>query len=167
LDIVNFVNKWLHLLSISGMLGGILFMRFVAIPAFANGGIDSSEVGQVIRRRYAVLIAILWGVVLVTGFLNFVLVSPNAGKSYHMIVGMKIVLALIMFAITGLLGHPIPSLAKIQEHRDVLLTTLIVIGILVVGISAHLNISRLTGRGLDPKAAPQAPVQPPAQSPIR
>ena len=104
MELLSFANKWLHLISIVGVLGSVLFMRFAVLQAFPGTALDESDAGKEIRRQYGMLTGILWLVVLVTGFLNYYLVSSSTGHKvnggYHMFVGMKIALVLIMFAVT-------------------------------------------------------------------
>jgi len=149
LDIVQFANKWLHLLSIIGAFGGIMFAWIVLRT-------EPDEDGARLRwRRWGIAQAVFWVVVLVTGFANYAFVSPGVVGRYHMLIGMKIMLVILMFIIVLALGHPIPGLSGLARNRATWLTALIVMGVAVVGISAYLNIGRVK-RSLT-KTAVEAP----------
>src|SRR5438128_218817 len=95
-----FFNKWLHLLSMISLLGGAIVMLCVVIPGIRGTEMESGEGGRQLHRRFGLLLAVSWAVVLATGFLNYVLVSPSVDKSYHMLLGMKIALAFVMLAVS-------------------------------------------------------------------
>src|SRR5437660_11658620 len=73
--LLSFLNKWLHLMSIVGVLGAVLFMRFAVLPAFPGASLDETDTGRELRRQYGFLTGILWLIILVTGFLNYYLVA--------------------------------------------------------------------------------------------
>lgn len=152
---ITFLSKWLHLLSIVGVLGTAICLRFAVIPAL-NGA--DSEGEKRLFRFAGRLTAALWAVILLTGVFNTYRVSADVNKGYHMALGGKIALALIMLVISTLASHPSPRFEGAQQKRAQWLTAAVVLGILVVGLSAHLNISRITGTGLEkPPAVTTAP----------
>ena len=135
---IAFFNKWLHLLSIISLLGGTILMVWVVLPAL------SAQATDTLRRKFGIATAILWVVVLATGLLNYYIVSPNVDKGYHMLLGMKIGLAFIMLATSMIYAHPMPMFANLRDKRGAsILAFVILLGIAIVGISAHLNMSRI------------------------
>lgn len=146
---IAFFNKWLHLLSIIGTLGGIFFALIVLAPEKTEPGDDGRT--RALWKRFGIAFGALWLIVLATGFYNLVLVSPKVNSEYQKILGMKMGLALLMFFLSLLIAHPIPALARFFQNnrtRKTWLGLLLVMGIVIVGISAHLNISRVNGTGL-------------------
>jgi len=166
MDILPFVNKWIHLTSMIAVLGSVFMMLLVVLPVLGGPDFSSSEQGRALFRRYGMITGILWLVLLATGFYNYLIVSPTVTKGYHMVLGMKIAAALLMFLIAVALSHPLPVLAPIQKHQGPGLVVLAVLGILIVGISAHLNLSRVSGTGIDP-AKRRPPAAAPAPSPLQ
>ncbi len=152
---IALVNKWLHLLSMIGVLGSIM-LAFMAILPATNTESESPLVKD-IWKRFGMFVGGLWVVVLLTGFYNMSLVSESVNGKYQMWLGMKMALAIIMFLITLIVGHPIPALSKITKNRAPILMVLIVFGVIIVGISAKLNVSRVTGTGLKEKTPLSAP----------
>src|SRR5437763_13325482 len=106
MDLVAFINKWLHLLSIVTVLGGAIVMALSVLPVIKTDEADS-DTARRIWRSFAILMGVAWLIVLATGFFNLVLVSPHVKKGYHMIVVMKIALALLMFCLAILIRYPI------------------------------------------------------------
>ena len=155
MELVTFFNKWLHLVSIVGVLGGTAFALLVMAPLLRNEAKDS-PLAKGMWKRFASSIAILWIIVLVTGFVNLFMVSHSVNSSYQSILGIKVLLALLMFVLSVLLAHPIPAVARFVENRSTWLMTLMIIGIAILGLSAHLNISRVTGAGLKSPATTAA-----------
>lgn len=161
--IVELLNKWVHLLSIAGVLGGTLFSLLVLAPQLKTDG-DNAQI-KAMWKRSGLTLAGLWVLVLITGFVNMYLISPSVNGNYQMWLGMKVALALVMFIVTLLVSHPFPAVQKFFKDRTPWLVVLLIIGIVIVGISAKLNISRVTGTGLKQPAnvtgattaAPMAP----------
>jgi putative copper export protein len=148
MDPVAFVNKWLHLGSMVGMLGGLAFGLLVLAPGLRANA--DEELAKSLWKRFGITVGILWIVVLATGFLNMYLVTPSVNGKYQMFLGMKMALAIVMFVGTMLLAHPAPGLSKLTSNRGSWLSILVILGAVVLGLSAFLNISRINGTGLKP-----------------
>lgn len=152
MDAIQFFNKWLHLLSIIGALGGIMFAWIVLRSDSASH--DAPDDDALLRwKRWGVAQAVFWVVVLATGFANYVFVSPGVVGRYHMLIGMKMTLAILMFLVAMLLAHPLPAFGKLIKNKSSWLAVLITMGVVVVGISAYLNIGRVKRTLTKPAAA--------------
>ncbi len=160
MELIAFISKWLHLLSIAGILGGIAFALIALVPVLRTEP-ESAALKQ-IWKRFGITMAILWLVALATGFYNLSVVTPTVNGTYQMWVGIKIALALAMFLGTMLLAHPFPAIARFFKEKGAWLALLLLLAILIVGISAKLNISRVNGAWLKKPAAAAMPVNPPA-----
>jgi hypothetical protein len=152
---VPFLVKWLHLLSMIGMLGGTAVAWFVLHPALKDRAEDPDARG--IWRKYGILQGILWLIVLITGFLNYYFLMPTVVGTYHMLLGMKIMLALLMFVLAMLAAHPAPGLEKWTRNKGPFLAVILLMGVVAVGISAHLNINRVNGKLIKPLTGAVAP----------
>jgi hypothetical protein len=144
LEIIKFGIKWLHLMSIATIVGGTIFMYVqVNVRQAVSDGADRDPFRES-KKHIALVLAIGWVVALFTGFINFMFVasSGTAEPSWHMWAGMKIVLALIMCGLTIYMGHLKPK-AEGGINREPLLVGLLALGAVIVGLSAHLNMSRL------------------------
>jgi magnesium-transporting ATPase (P-type) len=148
MEIVTFVNKWIHLLSIIGAIGAIAFARLAVVPVLRSHTEEENGIGKALLKKFGILLAIYWVLILVTGFINLFLVWPQTTSAYHRLLEGKVVLALIMFALSMFLVHPAPAYERFRSNRATWLMVLLLLGILVVGLSAHLNIARVTGTGI-------------------
>ena len=157
---ISFLNKWLHLLSVIGMLGGVAFAWLVLVPALQSGG-EETEMEKTLWRRFGISLAVFWLIVLLTGFYNYYLISTSTTLivtgTYHMYVGMKMVLAILMFLLSLGLAHPLPALERMRRHRASWLLVILALGIVVVGISARLNIGRVNRSLVKPETPAAAP----------
>ncbi|HZT41783.1 MAG TPA: hypothetical protein VFA07_06320 [Chthonomonadaceae bacterium] len=165
MELVGFINKWLHLLSIIGTLGGIAFAWLVLVPAARNSPPGTEVTIRGLWRRFGISLGILWLVVLLTGFYNVILVSPTVVPTYHMLVGAKIMLVILMFLLSLAMGHPIPALERMQQKRAFWLLVVVLMGIVVVGISTYLNLGRMSHKLLKSEvtAAPATTTPPGAR----
>ena len=162
MDGIAFYNKWLHLLSIIGVLGGLAF-AWIVLARAAGRDEEPPPVLAAAWKRFGISLGILWLVVLATGFINLALVSPKVNSGYQQILGIKMGLAILMFILSMLIAHPLPAMARFFRNRSAWLAILVVLGILVVGLSAHLNLSRIDRSGLkasSPDAAASEAVSP-------
>src|SRR2546423_14157530 len=114
MDPVAFINKWIHLTSVIGTVGGIFFMRWVVLPGLDPAALEA-EPAKGIVRRFGMAMGILWLLVLMSGFLNMYMVSPHVNKGYQMYLGIKTLLALLMFALSMAISHPSPRFAAVRR----------------------------------------------------
>lgn len=148
MEVVAFINKWVHLLSVIGAIGAIAFARLALVPGLQGQAEEQNSVSKALLRRFGILLAVYWLLILLTGFVNLFLVWPQTTQAYHRILEGKVLLALIMFALSMFLVHPAPAYARFRQKRATWLMVLLVLGIVVVGLSVHLNIARVTGTGI-------------------
>ncbi|MCC6731212.1 MAG: hypothetical protein IT208_17945 [Chthonomonadales bacterium] len=148
-----FFNKWVHLFSICGVVGGIFFAAIVLAPGIGAAEGEDPAARRRVWRRFGITLGILWVLVLATGGINYYLLMAKVNAGYHMLVGVKIVLVLLMVVISGFAGHPGRQGSRPGRGPLPWLAVLVVLAIAVLGISTQLNLSRLSGAGLKPAAA--------------
>lgn len=123
-DLTGLISRFVHILSAIALLGGVLFARQVLSTA---GQSD-------LVVRYAGVFRAAVGGLLATGLYNL-LTKSGLPKGYHMIFGIKFLLALHVFAIAILLGN-----AGVEEaKRRRWLTGTMISGIAIVALSAYLR----------------------------
>jgi hypothetical protein len=170
MDLLPFLNKWIHLASMAGVFGGILFAWLVLIPSEADArGAGNENAVRAMWKRFGMPFGVLWLLALVTGFINYGIVSGTVVGRYHMFLGMKMMLAILMFIASMLLAHPMPALERFTSERRPILLGLLTFGVIVLGISGFLNMSRVNGSLLKKPAAaaesPQSTSTPPVPQP--
>ncbi len=133
--------QWLHLGGVIVGVGGVAFARFVLIPTAA--ALPPEQRAPFMARIGARFNRILWtaiGVILVSGLYNM-LSSLQAGVDarYQVVLGVKVLLALILFAIAFLITLPFPALAGIQKQRPCWLLVNLTLATIIVLLSAALR----------------------------
>lgn len=133
--------QWLHLGGVIIGVGGVAFARFVLIPTAA--ALPPEQRAPFMARIGARFNPILWtaiGVILVSGLYNM-LSSLQAGVDarYQAVLGLKVLLALVLFAIAFLITLPFPALAGMQKQRPRWLLVNLALATLIVLLSAALR----------------------------
>src|SRR5438094_490555 len=112
---LSVVMRWLHVVAAVIAVGGTIGMRFVVLPALERVP-NSDEIAAALRLPFKRLIHSAIGLLLLTGFYNYMVVAVPAvrkqglGSSYHPLMGIKIILSLVLFTIAILLLKPVPAL---------------------------------------------------------
>lgn len=133
--------QWLHLGGVIIGVGGVAFARFVLIPTAA--ALPPEQRAPFMARIGARFNPILWtaiGVILVSGLYNM-LSSLQAGVDarYQAVLGLKVLLALVLFSIAFLITLPFPALAGMQKQRPRWLLVNLALATLIVLLSAALR----------------------------
>jgi cytochrome bd-type quinol oxidase subunit 2 len=122
--------RWLHIASMTTLLGGIVFWRMV----LARAGVDDTR-GAFTERIAAAFRPLVFTSIaglLISGFINF-LAAPGHSKQYHMLFGIKLLLALHVFAVSILIVQPN------NPRRTRMATGTMLSGLAILLISAWLR----------------------------
>ncbi|MFN3653111.1 MAG: hypothetical protein ACK47B_26320 [Armatimonadota bacterium] len=137
---VNLLMRWLHVASAVVGIGATVMMRFVVMP-------NAAELAARIQPAYKRLIHSSLGLVLLTGFYNYLVVSIPAVRAareqqlpgfemYHAVMGVKMLLSLVLFGIAIFALQPREGAA---ENRKSLLSVNVVLGFLILLVAAYLR----------------------------
>ncbi|MDQ6704413.1 MAG: hypothetical protein M3Z85_00460 [Acidobacteriota bacterium] len=137
-DILNVISRWVHISSAIALIGGILYARLVAVPAMRSLGPEGQEkfAESLASRFRPLLYAAICGL-LVSGVYNL-LNKRGATPLYHAIIGVKMLLALHVFAVGFLMVQP----ANPKRARQ--MTGLLASGFAIVLLSALLRYISLS-----------------------
>ena len=128
-----FLVRWLHIASMTTLLGGMIFWRLVLAEASEDMGMAAR--GPLFERVAAafrpLVLASIVGLV-VSGFINF-LSAPGHSKLYHALFGIKMLLALHVFAVSIIMVRPN------NPRRTRLATGTMISGLIILLISAWLR----------------------------
>ena len=105
-DILMPLMRWLHLSSAVVLIGGILYARFVIAPSERCLTADArTALDECAARNFrpVVFIAIICSVL--SGLVNY-LAKPGHSMLFHMLFGLKILLALHVFSVSILIAQP-------------------------------------------------------------
>jgi hypothetical protein len=134
--------RWVHILAAALALGVPMYMRYVLLPALET--IDEGTralVRQELARRWRMCVHLLIVLFLATGLWTFLGVarwrefSSDAKFQYHLLFGIKFLIALAMFFISSALAGRSAALAAIRANAKMWLDILIVLGLVLVAIS--------------------------------
>ena len=129
------IMRWLHIASVATLIGGFIFARFAVAPALA--ALPEAE-GKTTDARVAAgfrpLLYVVLGTVLVSGLYNY-LSQTNLPPLYHMILGIKLLFVLHIFAVSILYTLPTATAAK----RSRWLTGMIVSGLIIIALADYLR----------------------------
>jgi uncharacterized membrane protein len=135
MDPVAVLLRWTHIASTTFVLGGALYARFILMPAM--GGMNESERTKLGDRVAGALRPWMLGAVaaiLGSGLINL-LRKENLPPGYHMIFGIKALLALHVIGVAVMLGKP--GIADAKRSRW--LTGIVISGLIILALSAYLR----------------------------
>jgi uncharacterized membrane protein len=149
IEILNVASRWLHIATAIVILGGTVFMRFVLLPAAESLPPAEHEAlrGKVVARWKKF---VMGGIALfiLSGFYNYLVVTGplhRKDKSYHMVMGTKILLAFIVFFLASVLVGRSARFEPLRRDRKKWLLITIVIAFVIVLISSYLRIRGIPG----------------------
>lgn len=132
-DVLFVIMRWLHFASMATLVGGIIYGRLVmtsSIASLAPDTRDTLDQGAASRYRPLVITAIIG--LIVSGTYNL-LTNPGHTPKYHMLLGIKFMLVLHVFAVALLVTQ-----AK-NTRRARMMTGMLVSGLAILALSAYLR----------------------------
>lgn len=147
MDPIVFASRLLHILSAIVLMGGATFTLFVLRPAAKELPEDVHEaLRQRISRKWSMIIGIGILLLIVTGLYNYFINAmadgaPQKGnKAYHMVLGIKILLAFVVFFLASALAGRSQGLAWIRRDAGKWLTILVLLATIVVALGSYLKV---------------------------
>lgn len=158
LDWIAIVSRWAHILAAITAVGGTIFMRMALLPSVgALAAEERKKLHEGVRSRWVkfVMAAILF--LLVSGLYNFLQKNKQGlPPIYHMLFGIKFLLAFAIFFLASVLTGRSPAFAKLRENARFWLTLNMTLAVIVVCISGVLRAIPLKGAAPQPAAAAPA-----------
>ncbi|WP_254509732.1 hypothetical protein [Anatilimnocola floriformis] len=144
---VNLLLRYTHILGAITLMGGTIFMRFALLPTLL--GMDAekrAEVHQGVRSRWAMVVGIATGMLLLSGIANLGLASKYTfavpgGLNYSMLGGIKLVLALPIFTIAALLMGKTNLAKKVQANAAMFMNINLLLAVILVFIGGWLKFA--------------------------
>jgi len=158
--------RYMHILGAIALMGGTIFMRFALRPVVVGLPPETKAlIHEQVRPRWSKLVMLTTLLILVSGITNLALASrynyePIFGmpKGYHMLVGIKFLLALPIFAIAALISGRTALAKKMQNNAEFWLNLNLTLALVMVLMGGLLKFVKR-----DPKAEtrPQAAISAP------
>lgn len=147
---LDLLLRWIHIFGAIMLVGSTIFMRCAYVPAKADvdGDLDANFV-ESLRKRWSFLVMISSGQLLVSGLIEFVLLMKNfdiskdafPGSAYHMIFGIKFLLAFVVFFLAAALSGRSGLAQKLREREKTWLTVNMVLAITVVCFAGMMRLA--------------------------
>jgi len=132
-DVIYVIMRWLHIASMTTLIGGMIFGCMVMAQAAAGLSPDSRE--SLMDRAamlYRPLVFAAMGGLLISGCYN---ILTNLGHTplYHMLLGIKLLLAMHVFAVAILISRPH------NPRRSRMMAGASISGLAIIAIAAYLR----------------------------
>ncbi|MCC6696295.1 MAG: hypothetical protein IT365_11750 [Candidatus Hydrogenedentes bacterium] len=144
MDILALIMRWAHILSAVTAVGGVFFMRFVLMPsaqaALSQEAHESLRAAILKRWQHVVHTCIL--LFLVSGFYNYLLITRHLHEDqpiYHMLFGIKFILALAVFTLALMLSSTRPWSAAVRANARFWLAVLALLSVVIIGMSGVMR----------------------------
>lgn len=132
-DVLYVIMRWLHIASVATLIGGMIFGRFVMSAAAEGLSPDSREsFMDKAATLYRPLVFTAMGCLLISGTYN---ILTNLGHTplYHMLLGIKFLLVMHVFAVAILIVRPH------NKRRARMMAGAAFSGLGIIAISAYLR----------------------------
>jgi len=143
--IVPLISRWLHVFGAIFLLGGAFYLRAVLMPA-ANESLDGEtheKLRQSVMGRWRKIMPILFTLLILSGFYNFLMVTRfehDGQPQYHMLFGIKFLLAMAVFALASMLAGTKSVSQKLQKNSKLWLGITIAMGMLIVMLAGYMKM---------------------------
>ena len=137
--------RWVHIFSAIAMVGGTIFWRFVLFPSVQTmPDASRSELLGTIRGRWARIVMLASGLLLASGLINAVLAIKRydfSGSPYHILVAVKLVLALIVFWLAATLSGRSKNAERFRERMGYWLTVNLILAVILVCLAGFMKLA--------------------------
>lgn len=145
--LAQIVSRWVHVGTAIVLLGGTVFLRFLVMPAAQRlPEAEHAQLREGIMARWKRVVMTGIALLLVTGFYNYLAVKGGRPGSYHMLMGIKILLALGVFFLASALTGRSAGLAVIRRDAARWLVVLIALAAGTVAIAGYLKVAAPTAQ---------------------
>jgi uncharacterized membrane protein len=144
---VNLLLRYLHIFGAITLMGGTIFMRLALLPTLQSlDGDKKAAVHDGVRSRWAMVVGIASGMLLISGIANLGLAARYdyhvpGDLSYSMLGGIKLVLALPIFVLAALLMGKTSLAKKVQANAAMVLNINLLLAVILVLIGGWLKFS--------------------------
>ena len=144
MDILALLMRWAHILAAVTAVGGVFFMRFVLMPsAQASLAPEAHEaLRSAILKRWQRIVHTCILLFLLSGFYNYLTITRHLhdGQSvYHMLFGIKFLIALAIFTLALMLTSTRPWAAAVQANTRFWMTLLALLAVAAIALSGVMR----------------------------
>lgn len=141
---IDIISRIIHVLTAITLVGGSIFSLLVLLPAAS--GLDGQAhdgLAQRITARWKRFVHGGIALLLVSGFYNYFRAMPDhkGDGLYHGLIGVKMLLALVVFFIAAALVGRSAKLQSMRDNRRFWLQLLVFLAVLIVVISGYAKVA--------------------------
>jgi uncharacterized membrane protein len=134
-DILAVIMRWLHISSVATLIGGAIFVRFVAGHATERLDSDArTSLWEDMAAHFKPVVYAAVAALVVSGVYN-VIVHPGHSVTYDILLGIKLLLVLHVFAVMLL------AVQRNATRRVRMMAGAAISGLVIIAISAYLRLS--------------------------
>jgi uncharacterized membrane protein len=141
------ILRYMHILGAIALMGGTIFMRFALRPAVVAMPPEvKAALHEQVRSRWAKFVMLATLLILVSGLTNLGLAGryeykPVLGmpKGYHMMVGIKFLLALPIFFIAAVMTGRSAMAKRFQANAELWMTVNLTLALIMVLMGGWLK----------------------------
>jgi uncharacterized membrane protein len=136
------LSRVLHILGAIVLVGGLFYLRMIVAPSVSADSKTSADAWFGGRRgAWAKWVGIATLFLLITGLFNYVhtIKTDDLATSYHMIAGIKILVALVLIFLASLIAGRSPLADQLRERMMFWLSVCVLIGVLTVILGSVLR----------------------------
>ena len=137
-------TRVLHILAAAVLVGGVFYLRMIVAPRLRHSdtqtGSDPWFAGR--RGAWAMWVGLAALVLIVTGLWNYLQIIREHEKmaaSYHMLAGIKMLLALAVFFLAAVLAGKSALAERLRQQMKVWLGLCLILAIVVVLLGSVLR----------------------------
>ena len=132
-DVLLVIMRWIHIASMATLIGGIIYGRLVMAPAISTLAPDAREsLAETAAALFRPFVFAAIGGLVISGTFNL-LTTTGHRPTYHMLFGVKMLLALHVFAVAILIVQPK------NPRRVRMMTGALISGLIILVIAAWLR----------------------------
>lgn len=144
-NVVALLSRWLHVFGSIFLMGGAFYMRAVLMPSAAETLDEEThkKLRASLMGRWRKWIMILAGVLILTGLYNFLAVTRfehDGQPAYHMLFGIKFLLAIAVFGLASMLAGRKSISVKLQQNAKLWLGVTLAMGAAIVMIAGYMKM---------------------------
>ena len=145
--------RWIHIWFAIVLVGGTFFWRVAVLSALDMAPESSREpIQSSLRPRWSRWVMLASGVLLISGLINAVsIIKRNDfdGGTYHMLVAVKLLLALMIFWISARLVGRSSGAEKFRQRLRFWLNVNVALAVLLVCVAGVMKLSTRTPKIID------------------
>jgi uncharacterized membrane protein len=138
---LSIVSRFLHILAAAWAVGSLVYTRYVLSPSVQAMAAEERTrlLGRLSERLRPLALSAI-ALLLITGLYNFYRIyQAGVAPGYHMMFGIKVLLALHVFAMLSVLSKPPSADPRLDAKRSRLALGALISALMILALGAYLR----------------------------